>query len=268
LAGLDSTLDRTARRMQAVEDRLDAEREQSRIARARDHAGQRRQIQAVYSDAYRGFGSEPPMALDDEAPSRYRVRLFNRLVRRLPSGHELSKIRADDLGPSPVVLDHFEAELLKAAMAEGERPSVENLPPNGEIVARHRTDDMGSRVTEFFGRESFIAQMGRPGRRVAKIVNPQKGRGPVRRAVRRAADIPLRSRHMRDVRSPWSRERGQSHPRLAESPGSRSNPSNAARSDGGHIARHVGKGGPHPALSRKDSTPVVGGFRDPGDCRD
>jgi hypothetical protein len=32
---------------------------------------------------------------------------------------------------------------------------------------------------------------------------------------------------MKEVRSTWSRERREPHPRLAESPGSRSSPSNA-----------------------------------------
>jgi hypothetical protein len=61
------------------------------------------------------------------------------------------------------------------------------------------------------------------------------------------------------VRSPWSREKGEPHPRLAESPGSRSSPSNAARSDGGHLAHNIGKGGSMPAARRDNATPVVGG---------
>ena len=61
---------------------------------------------------------------------------------------------------------------------------------------------------------------------------------------------------MREVKSPSSRERGDPHPRLAESPGSRSSPS---RSDSGHLAHTVGKGGHGPASLRRDSTPVVGG---------
>jgi hypothetical protein len=61
---------------------------------------------------------------------------------------------------------------------------------------------------------------------------------------------------VREVRSPWSRERGETHPRLAESPGAYSNPSNPLH--------HVGKGGSRTVpLSRRDSTPVVGGNRTP-----
>ena len=63
------------------------------------------------------------------------------------------------------------------------------------------------------------------------------------------------------VRSPWSRERGEPHPRLAESPGSRSSPSRAD----GHLSGHLGKSASQPASARRDggdipprSTPPVG----------
>jgi hypothetical protein len=71
------------------------------------------------------------------------------------------------------------------------------------------------------------------------------------------------------VKSPWSRERGESHPRLAESPGSRSSPSNAARADG-HRAGHLGRSGHQPASARRDNAmPVVGApFREPTDPRE
>jgi hypothetical protein len=62
---------------------------------------------------------------------------------------------------------------------------------------------------------------------------------------------------MKEVKSTWSRERGEPHPRLAESRGSRSSPSNA-RSDA-HVARHLGKSGHQPASARRDAVPVVGG---------
>jgi hypothetical protein len=76
-------------------------------------------------------------------------------------------------------------------------------------------------------------------------------------------------RHMvRGVRSSRSREKGQPHPRLAESPGSRSSPSNAARSDGGHRPEHIDKSESQPASARRNTTPVVGGWRSPGDPRD
>jgi hypothetical protein len=119
--------------------------------------------------------TEVPAAVDDESPSRYRARLFNRLARRLPGGHDLADVRADDVSAQPIVFDNFEALIIEAAKREGAKPSVENLPPDGTLVARHRQDDMGQRVTEFFGRESFLKSMGREGRRVAAIYDRNSG---------------------------------------------------------------------------------------------
>jgi hypothetical protein len=71
---------------------------------------------------------------------------------------------------------------------------------------------------------------------------------------------------MREVISPNNTP--PDHPRRAESPGSRSSPSNA-RADGQHRVHTVGKGGHMPAARRDNSNePVQGGFRSPYDPRD
>jgi hypothetical protein len=81
---------------------------------------------------------------------------------------------------------------------------------------------------------------------------------------------------VKEVRSPWSSERGDPDPHgmRGSSPGSRSSPSNAARADSGHLTRadsghlnrHAGKG--WTPISRRDSTPVQGApYRDPTDSR-
>jgi hypothetical protein len=102
--------------------------------------------------------------------------LFNRLARKLAPDHELSSIRADDLGSQPVVFGNFERMLLYAAKVEGASPSFENLPPSGELISRNRVDSStGERSVEFFGRRSFIADMGRPGRKVERIVDRNSG---------------------------------------------------------------------------------------------
>jgi hypothetical protein len=175
LSRFDRVLDERTRLEEARLDRERLVREADRAARQRDNAEQRRQIAARYDDSFKAFGTTVPEAADDEPAGAYRRRLFNRLARKLASDHELAQVRADDLGGQPIVFDNFEAMLLQAAKAEGERPSIDNLPSNGALVARHRTDDMGSRVTEWFGKQSFIADMGRPGRRVVRIVDRRSG---------------------------------------------------------------------------------------------
>jgi hypothetical protein len=172
ISRLDAMLDQRLRSEEAEQARADASLEDARRQRQRANAEARRVIQAVYADAYRSFGTEVPAPVDDESPMSFRKRLFNRLARRLPSGHDLEDVRADDLGSQPVVFDNFEAMLLDAAKAEGERPSEANLPSDGSLVARHRTDSAtGERMTEFFGRSSFIKDMTRPGRKVQAIID-------------------------------------------------------------------------------------------------
>lgn len=73
------------------------------------------------------------------------------------------------------MFDNFEKLPLEAAALEGSRPSIANLPPDGSMVERHRVDDMGQRMTVFFGRESFIKSLGRPGRKVVRIVDARSG---------------------------------------------------------------------------------------------
>jgi hypothetical protein len=176
ISRLDAMLDQRVRREEAEQARADASLEDARRAKMRQAAEQRREIQATYADAYRAFGTEVPVPVDDEAPMAFRKRLFNRLARRLPAGHDLADVRADDLGSQPVVFDNLERMLLDAAKVEGERPSFDNLPSDGSLVARHRTDSAtGERMTEFFGRSSFIREMGRPGRKVERIVDRNSG---------------------------------------------------------------------------------------------
>ena len=98
---LDALLDRKLADREAEQARADASLEDARRAKMREAAEARTEIASLYAHAYRSFGSEPPMALDDEPPSRYRARLFNRLVRRLPQNHEWSSTRADDIPAGP-----------------------------------------------------------------------------------------------------------------------------------------------------------------------
>ena len=169
---LDALLDQRLRREEAEQARADASLEDARRQRQRANAEARREIQATYADAYRSFGTEVPAPVVDESPAAFRKRLFNRLARRLPPDHDLAQIRADDLGGQAIVFDNFERMLLDAAKVEAASPSEANLPPDGSLVARHRTDSAtGERMTEWFGTRSFIADMSRKGRPVERIVD-------------------------------------------------------------------------------------------------
>jgi hypothetical protein len=182
MMALQSQLDRLDailnRRLAAEEDadRLAAAKRADTVrARQRANVEERREIQARYADAFNAFNAEPPLPADDEAPTAFRKRLFNRLARRLPSSHELASVRGDDVAFSETGFNHFESEMIKAACAEGQKPSFENLPSNGELLQRIRSDDMGEKSINWYGRESFIKSMGREGHRVLRFVNPKTG---------------------------------------------------------------------------------------------
>jgi hypothetical protein len=166
--------ERTRREIERLK-RADAEEREAAREQARADAWKNREIGAVYDPAFASFGVQTPAPLDDERPGRYRRRLFERLRVKLPSDHSLADCRADDL-PSGQAFVNFEKMLLEAATAEGERPSVENLPPDGTIVMRVRSDEnTGGKFNEFFGTTSFIKEMGREGRKVAAIVDRRTG---------------------------------------------------------------------------------------------
>jgi hypothetical protein len=119
MSRLDSVLDQQLARLERVEAQQAAEREEARRVRMRDAMHERVEIGSRYDSAFRSFGSEVPAPVDDESPSRYRARLYNRLARRLSPDHKLASVRADDISAQPIVLDRFEQMLLDAAKAEG-----------------------------------------------------------------------------------------------------------------------------------------------------
>jgi hypothetical protein len=62
---------------------------------------------------------------------------------------------------------------------------------------------------------------------------------------------------VREVRSPWSRERSGPSPDRRVGVSSWS----SNRADSGHRVHTIGKSGHQPVSARRDSTPVVGGNR-------
>jgi hypothetical protein len=115
-----------------------AERMRAERAQAREDAERRRQFQVRYADAYQSFGVDPPAPVDDETPLAFRKRLFDGLTHKLPSGHEWSGVRADDIPASAA--PNIEAMVINAAIAEGAAPSPENLSRDGSMVTRIRVD--------------------------------------------------------------------------------------------------------------------------------
>jgi hypothetical protein len=172
-ARVDAVLGSLAAREAERQRAEDAERMMADAAQARADAERRREYQARYDEAFSAFGTRAPAPVEGERPGVYRKRLYEHLRRRLPSSNEWASTRADDIPPSAA--SQIEAMVIKAAMAEGLRPSAENLPRDGSLLRRERTDEHGARSVEWMGRESFIKQMGREGGRVLRICDPRTG---------------------------------------------------------------------------------------------
>ena len=171
---IDGLLDAMARREAERRRAEDAERDRANADRARADSEKCRQAQVFYSDAYEAFGTLTPQPVDGEKPGRYRQRLYEGLRRKLPSDHDLFDVRADDLPASAA--RNFEQMMLAAALREGLKPSEANLPRDGSLVRRERTDAMsGAKSIEWMGRESFLKSMGHPPQRVLRIMNPKNG---------------------------------------------------------------------------------------------
>jgi hypothetical protein len=144
----------------------------AQLEQARKHVDSCRKHQARYDSAYRGLGTDgAPPPHDGEYPGDFRRRLMRGLQDKLPASNQWANVDPDDLDKSAI--GPIEAQVLEAAEAEGKNPSPENLPRDDSMIARVRTDPMsGARMTHFYGRESFIKSLSRPGRRVVRITNP------------------------------------------------------------------------------------------------
>jgi hypothetical protein len=178
IAALQDRLDRVvntrlSREEQELEAQAAADRIEARV-QARADAHRCREISELFDPAFQSHNQQTPPSIDGEPPRQYRRRLYDRLRLKLPPNHELADIRSDDAGSGQAYVN-FERQMIDAAVREGEHPSSSNLPPDGSMISRVQTDDMGEKSIRWFGRESFIKELSRPGRRVERFVHPNMG---------------------------------------------------------------------------------------------
>jgi hypothetical protein len=154
-------------------DALDAEerREQARKDRARCIAHQ-----ATYEERFARHGVKAPAAVADDTGPGYRRRLFGIAQTLLPDGHALTKFDARDIDGSAIV--PMEQSLFDALDREAENPSGSNLPesPDDPRARREVADSVGAKKTEYHAKRSFIADLNRNGRKVARIIDAPRGR--------------------------------------------------------------------------------------------
>jgi hypothetical protein len=174
IARADDVLRRRLERERDQLEREDAAQRRADAAKAREDADECRRVAEKYDGSFRGFGVETPQARDGEDPQSFRHRLFRRLLRRLPDDHELQGVEPSEL--PEIALDNLEQLLIGETAREAASPSEANLPSDGSMIMRTRVDsDTGEKQIHWHGKRSFIADLGRQGRRVRAIVDRNSG---------------------------------------------------------------------------------------------
>jgi hypothetical protein len=151
-----------------------AEADQQR-ERARADSIRCEQHQHRYDEAFQPFNKRAPSPSSDAHPGTFRRELFREAQRLLPSSSELAAITAARIDSSAII--PLEAQLFGELRREADNPSYENRPqsPDDPRALRIRTDASGLKSYEYHAKESFIKSIGRPGRLVARILNPKTG---------------------------------------------------------------------------------------------
>lgn len=172
-----SRLDEMNHKMSALEEREQREareaRERADDARyltSREHLldlqAEKRKLQARADDALQPWGERAPMPRADESIHGYRHRLANTVQKRLPEGDEMRRLDFDHMPPD--VYNAFEQQLYPKVAAAADRSDSVAADELREVT---RIDPRnGHKVNLFFGRESFVKQFTRPGRRVVSFL--------------------------------------------------------------------------------------------------
>ena len=146
-----------------------------------EHFAAARQFQEYYDGALRAVGTHAPAPSLGRSVNDYRRETLRQLKRTfLPQNHDLFKVQYRGLRAD--ALDALEPQLLNAVTKEAVNPA--NFAP-GEIRLVPWIDPQtGRKENRFYGQESFIREMTRPGRRVVRFMAPADSYG---RAIREFA---------------------------------------------------------------------------------
>jgi hypothetical protein len=172
----DAALERARRDVKAMRraDALDAEEERSKARRDRARCGEH---QSRYDSVFAKHGVRAPAPAVDARPPTYRRQLFTQAQSLLPSSdHPLNRFDAAYLDGSTI--PELERQLLEAVEAQGENPTGDNLPldVSDPRARREVADSMGAKKMEYHAKRSFIADLNRTGRKVARIIDAPRGR--------------------------------------------------------------------------------------------
>jgi hypothetical protein len=126
-----------------------------------------RVYQARADSIFQEWGFRAPQPTLGQDPEDYRRDLAVMAKKQLPYGHELRKVKLWKLPKD--VFETFEPQVYSACREAAKRP--DSIPP-GEIREVVRINPQnGHKEIHFLGRESFVKDMGRPGRRVVSFMH-------------------------------------------------------------------------------------------------
>jgi hypothetical protein len=126
----------------------------------------REQYQANYDETLRQIGMRAPQPVIGQSPDDYRRETLRQLKKTYLQNHELYRVNMRSLRSD--ALQAFEPQVLSAVLTEAVNP---NNVPKGELKQVKELNVFGQvSAIKFIGQESFVKQLGRPGRRVASFL--------------------------------------------------------------------------------------------------
>jgi len=127
-----------------------------------------RVYQERFDNALSPWDQRAPAPVLGEDIDVYRRNALLKMKRLLPDDHELRNIQIRKMPTD--VLNVFEPQILQACKAEAYNAS--SVPP-GEMRRVVEVDSNGMKIVKWIGQESFVKDMGRPGRRVTSFRTSQ-----------------------------------------------------------------------------------------------
>jgi hypothetical protein len=126
-----------------------------------------RVYQERYDSALQPWDLRAPAPVLGQPIEEYRWKLARLAKHQLPEDHELRKIQYRRLDTA--IFDNFEPELLQAVQSAAYDPSS---VPLGQFRKVTEVASDGLKIVRWIGQESFVKDMGRPGRRVVSFQTP------------------------------------------------------------------------------------------------
>ena len=124
--------------------------------------------QQRFDDALAPWGTRANAPALGQDLDDYRRDHLVRIKKLLPDGHELGSVPIRQLQPDALAV--MEKQILAAASDSAFRPDA---VPHGQIERRVQVDENGQKIVHWLGTESFVRELGRPGRKVTSFRTDQ-----------------------------------------------------------------------------------------------